>query len=138
MLLVRYFSCIYSNRYSGASIGCVGLSFLSGQKGLKNYTLYLFLTFLFIRGKVTGRKRIRWLYMLSIGQWALVSIFSHFLFIYITWRVLLTVDISSIIKKGKVTEARILLFFIAIVIGSGVSRFFLEIVQWSNDLIFLF
>ncbi|MFD1348300.1 DUF1146 family protein [Oceanobacillus caeni] len=76
--------------------------------------------------------------MLSIGQWALVSIFSHFLFIYITWRVLLAVNLSSIIKKGKVTEARILLFFIAILIGSGVSRFFLEIIQWSNDLIFLF
>ncbi|WP_156290882.1 DUF1146 family protein [Oceanobacillus salinisoli] len=76
--------------------------------------------------------------MLTIGQWALVSIFSHFLFIYITWRVLISINIDPIIRNGKITEARILLFFIAIVIGSGVSRFFLEIVQWSNDLIYLF
>lgn len=76
--------------------------------------------------------------MFSIGQWALVGIFSHFLFIYLTWRALVAVNIEPIIRKGKVTEARILLFFVAVVIGSGVSRFFLEIIQWSNDLILLF
>ncbi|RKQ34370.1 DUF1146 family protein [Oceanobacillus halophilus] len=76
--------------------------------------------------------------MLSIGQWALVSIFSHFLFIYITWKILIGINLDPIIRKGKVTEARILLFFVAIVIGAGVSRFFLEIVQWSSDLIYLF
>lgn len=76
--------------------------------------------------------------MFSIGQWALVGIFSHFLFIYLTWKALTAINIEPIIKKGKVTEARILMFFVAIVIGTGVSRFILEIVQWSNDLILLF
>lgn len=76
--------------------------------------------------------------MFSIGQWALISIFSHFLFIYITWKVLISINIEPMIKKGRITEARVLLFFVAIVIGSGVSRFFIEIVQWSRDLIFLF
>ncbi|WP_085994051.1 DUF1146 family protein [Oceanobacillus senegalensis] len=76
--------------------------------------------------------------MISIGQWALISMFSHFLFIYITWKVLISINIDPIIRKGKITEARILLFFISIVIGAGVSRFFLDIIQWSNDIIYLF
>ncbi|MFD1852169.1 DUF1146 family protein [Oceanobacillus bengalensis] len=76
--------------------------------------------------------------MFSIGQWALISIFSHFLFIYFTWRVIVSINIDSIIRKGRVTEARILMFFVAVVIGAGVSRFFLDILQWSGDLVYLF
>lgn len=96
------------------------------------------MTSLLIDGKVGNSKSIRWFFMFSIGQWALISIFSHFLFIYITWKVLISINIEPMIKKGRITEARVLLFFVAIVIGSGVSRFFIEIVQWSRDLIFLF
>lgn len=76
--------------------------------------------------------------MFSIGQMALFSIISHVLFIYITWRVVLKMNFDPIIKKGRVTEGRIFLLFLTIVIGSGVSRFFLEILRWSNDLIYLF
>lgn len=76
--------------------------------------------------------------MFSIGQWALISIFSHFFFIYFTWRVLIAINMDPIIRKGRVTEARILMFFVAIAVGSGVSRFFLDILQWSGELVYLF
>jgi len=76
--------------------------------------------------------------MISIGQVALISILSHIIFIYLTWRVVLTINVDPLIRKGRVTEARVLLLFITIVIGSGVSRFFLDILQWSQDLIYLF
>lgn len=76
--------------------------------------------------------------MVSIGQIAVISILSHLVFIYLTWRIIVvTVNIDPLIRKGRVKEARILVLFITIVIGSGVSRFFLEILQWSQDLIYL-
>jgi uncharacterized integral membrane protein (TIGR02327 family) len=75
--------------------------------------------------------------MLSIGQIALMSIISHILFIYITWRLIQTINFEPLIRKGRGTEARILILFLTIVIGTGVSRFFLEFLQWSQDLRYL-
>ncbi|WP_164667588.1 DUF1146 family protein [Virgibacillus doumboii] len=74
----------------------------------------------------------------SIGITALISMISHLIFIYITWRVVTTVNFDPLIRKGRETEARILIMFITIAIGTGVSRFFLEFLQWSQDLMFLF
>lgn len=76
--------------------------------------------------------------MLSIGQMAITSMISHIIFIYLTWRVVQTINLEPLIRKGRIVEARILLLFITITIGTGVSRFFLEILQWSQDLIYLF
>ncbi|SFB26601.1 conserved hypothetical integral membrane protein [Lentibacillus halodurans] len=49
-----------------------------------------------------------------------------------------TINLDPLIRKGRETEARVLIMFITIVIGTGVSRFFLEFIQWSQDLMFLF
>ncbi|MGJ9458189.1 DUF1146 family protein [Oceanobacillus sp. CF4.6] len=76
--------------------------------------------------------------MISIGQMALISMISHIIFIYITWRLVLAMNFEPIMKKGRTAEGRIFLLFITIVIGTGVSGFFLEILRWSNDLIYLF
>ncbi len=75
--------------------------------------------------------------MQSIGYMALVSIFSHIFFIYLTWRVMVAINFEPLIRKGKVTEARILIFFLTITIGSAVSRFVLELIQWSQNLLYL-
>jgi uncharacterized integral membrane protein (TIGR02327 family) len=75
--------------------------------------------------------------MVSIGQIALVSIISNIIFIYLTWRVMVAIKFDPIIRKGHIIEAKIFLLFIAIVIGSGVSKFFLNILRWSQDLIYL-
>lgn len=72
-----------------------------------------------------------------VGQLAIVSIISHIIFIYITWRVMIAINFEPLLRKNRTTEARILIFFVTIVIGSGVSRFFLEILQWSQDLLYL-
>ncbi|MDM8102839.1 MULTISPECIES: DUF1146 family protein [Oceanobacillus] len=76
--------------------------------------------------------------MFSAGQLALLSIFSHIMFIYLTWKVVTAIRIETIFKKGRSAEARVFLLFITIMIGTGVSRFFLDILQWSGDLIYLF
>ncbi|ASN04075.1 DUF1146 family protein [Virgibacillus necropolis] len=73
-----------------------------------------------------------------IGQHAIISMISHLIFIAITWRVVQTINFDPIIRKGRAIEARILLLFITIVIGTGVSRFFLDFFSWSQDLSFLF
>ncbi|TFJ92251.1 DUF1146 family protein [Lentibacillus salicampi] len=74
----------------------------------------------------------------SIGVTAIISMISHLIFIYITWRVITTINFDPLIRKGRETEARVLIMFIAIFIGTGVSRFFLEFIQWSQDLMYLF
>ncbi|GEN89565.1 DUF1146 family protein [Oceanobacillus sp. FSL W8-0428] len=76
--------------------------------------------------------------MFSAGQLALISIFSHLMFIYLTWKVITAIRIETIFKKGRSAEARVFLLFITIVIGTGVSNFFLDILKWSGDLIYLF
>lgn len=76
--------------------------------------------------------------MFSIGQLAITSMISHLLFIYLTWRVLQTINFDPLIRKGNVTEAKLLLVFVSIAIGTGVSNFFLDFLQWSQDLLYLF
>lgn len=76
--------------------------------------------------------------MISIGYMSIISMLSHVIFIYITWTAMQGINVEPFVRKNKVTEARIILIFIAIVIGSGVSHFVLDIIQWSQDLIYLF
>jgi uncharacterized integral membrane protein (TIGR02327 family) len=76
--------------------------------------------------------------METLGQQALVGIISHIFFIIITWKVLQAVKIDPVIRKGRVFETRVLMIFITIMIGSSVSNFFLDYLQWSSQLMFLF
>lgn len=76
--------------------------------------------------------------MISIGQEALISILSHIICIAFTWKVMLSINFEPILRRGKEAETRVFLLFIAIVIGAGVSRFILDILRWSQDLIYLF
>lgn len=75
--------------------------------------------------------------MQSIGYTSLISIFSHILFIYLTWKVMIAINVEPFIRKNKVTEARLLLILITIAIGSSVSNFVLDLVQWSQNLQYL-
>lgn len=74
----------------------------------------------------------------SLGQSALIGLFSHMLFIYFAWKLLSCINYEQFVRKGRTKELEILILFVAIVIGTGVSRFLLEIIQWSGDLVYLF
>lgn len=76
--------------------------------------------------------------MFAIGQLAIVSMISHLIFIGLTWRIITSLKLEPFVRKGSETEFKILLLFVTIVIGSGVSRFFLDLFQWSQDLMYLF
>ena len=74
----------------------------------------------------------------ELGQQALISMLSHIIFIIITWYVLQSVRIDPIFKKGRTFEAKVLMIFITIAIGTTVSRFFLDFLNWAQQLNFLF
>lgn len=76
--------------------------------------------------------------MESLGQQALVSMISHIIFIIITWRVLQGVNFDPLIKKGKVFEAKALMILLTITIGTAVSDFLLNYLQWAGQLVYLF
>lgn len=63
---------------------------------------------------------------------------SHVLFIYLTWIVIQSLNLDPFFLKNKVTEARILIIFVTIAIGTTVSNFVLDIINWSQDIIYLF
>lgn len=76
--------------------------------------------------------------MQTLAQEALISMLSHLIFIIITWRVIQSLNFDQLFRKLHTFEAKVLIIFVTIAIGTAVSRFFLDFLQWSRQLIFLF
>jgi uncharacterized integral membrane protein (TIGR02327 family) len=72
--------------------------------------------------------------MENFGQIALLSIFSHLVFIGLAWYALQAVRLDKVIKPNHVFQARLLYILLAILIGSSVSNFSLDYLQWSRQL----
>ncbi|MEH7119928.1 DUF1146 family protein [Neobacillus vireti] len=72
--------------------------------------------------------------MEDIGQIALVSILSHIVFMAVAWYALQAVRLEKLLKPNHVFQARLLYILLAIFIGSSVSNFFLDYLQWSKQL----
>ena len=68
---------------------------------------------------------------------AVISMISHVLFIYITWVAVQSINVEFFIQKGKVKEARLLMILITVAIGVTVSNFVLDLLNWSQDLLYL-
>lgn len=75
--------------------------------------------------------------MFSVGIMAIVGVVSHIFFISVTWYVLQVIKIDPLVRKGREMEVKILMLFLTIAIGTTVSNFFLDILQWSQDLTYL-
>ncbi|UOR11264.1 DUF1146 family protein [Halobacillus amylolyticus] len=71
-------------------------------------------------------------------QDALLSMTSHIIFIIITWKVLQAVNLDAFLRKGRIFEIRVLMILITIAIATSVSNFFLDLINWSNSLVYLF
>src|SRR5699024_8272810 len=76
--------------------------------------------------------------MASIGINSVIGIISHIFFIAITWRLMLAVNFDVLIRKNRIGEARLLLIFLTIAIGTLVSNFVLDIIRWTLDITLLF
>ncbi|MCH1625158.1 DUF1146 family protein [Fredinandcohnia quinoae] len=74
----------------------------------------------------------------GFGYQALISIISHLIFMTITWWALQGIRYEKLIKPNHVIQARVLLIFITIAIGTTVSNFFLDYLLWSQQLPSLF
>ena len=74
----------------------------------------------------------------DFGQMALVSILSHLVFIVISWWALQAVRLDKLLRPNHVFQARLLYILLAIFIGSSVSNFFLDYLQWSKQLPLIF
>ncbi|MFF2447205.1 DUF1146 family protein [Neobacillus sp. NPDC058068] len=74
----------------------------------------------------------------DFGQLALLSIVSHLLFIAISWWALQAIRLDKLLKANHIFQGRLLYILLAIFIGSSVSNFFLDYLQWSRQLPILF
>jgi uncharacterized integral membrane protein (TIGR02327 family) len=85
---------------------------------------------------VTGTKKgaTQEAIMDNFGQIALLSIFSHLVFIALAWWALQCIRLDKLLKPNHIFQARLLYILLAIVIGSSVSNFFLDYLQWSRQL----
>jgi uncharacterized integral membrane protein (TIGR02327 family) len=72
--------------------------------------------------------------MEDFGQIALVSILSHIVFIALAWHALQAIRLEKLLRPNHVFQARLLYILLAIMIGSSVSNFFLDYLQWSKQL----
>jgi uncharacterized integral membrane protein (TIGR02327 family) len=72
--------------------------------------------------------------MENFGQNALLSIFSHLVFIALAWWALQSIRLDKLLKPNHVFQARLLYILLAIIIGSSVSNFFLDYLSWSRQL----
>ncbi|NEU03194.1 DUF1146 domain-containing protein, partial [Escherichia coli] len=73
-----------------------------------------------------------------LGQQAAIGIVVHLIFIAVTWWALQAVNIDPLIKKGKVVQARLLMILLTIAIGTAVANFFLDYLNYSQQLPYLF
>lgn len=71
-------------------------------------------------------------------MFALISLVSHFFFIFLTFWALQGIRIDKWLKKHHISQGRILYLFVAITIGFTVSQFFIELVVQSQNLLYLF
>ena len=74
----------------------------------------------------------------DLGVQAAISIISHSVFIIIAWRALTSIRFDVLFKKHKVFEARLFMVVLTIVIASVLSHFFLDLLNWSQQLLYLF
>ncbi|KAB8126698.1 DUF1146 domain-containing protein [Gracilibacillus oryzae] len=74
----------------------------------------------------------------TLLQDSLLGMFSHVFFIVITWMVLQSLNFDQLFRGNKVFEARVLIIFITIAIGSTVSNFFLDFLSWAQQLVYIF
>jgi uncharacterized integral membrane protein (TIGR02327 family) len=76
--------------------------------------------------------------MNDFGQQALLAIFSHLLFIALAWWALEAIHFDKLLRPNRVFQARLLYILLSIFIGTSVSNFFLDYLQWSKQLPLIF
>lgn len=74
----------------------------------------------------------------SFGQQAIVHIIVHITFIAITWWALQALKFELFVKNAQSAQAKTLMILLTIAIANLVSTFFLDYLNWSKMLKYLF
>lgn len=74
----------------------------------------------------------------EFGEQALVSIFSHLVFIGLAWWALQALQFERLLRGNHVFQARVLYILLSIALGSTVSNFFLDYLLWAKQLPLMF
>lgn len=72
------------------------------------------------------------------GQQALISIFVTLVVFVFTWWALQAVALEKLMKKGRTAQIRMLYILLTIAIGSLVSNFLLDYMNYAKSLGYLF
>ncbi|MGN7478131.1 DUF1146 family protein [Solibacillus silvestris] len=72
------------------------------------------------------------------GQQALVNVLAYIIFIGISLYALQGLRIEQLFKKGKTFQIQLFYIFMSIVIGSTVADFFLDFLNWSQTIPYIF
>ena len=72
------------------------------------------------------------------GQQALMNVLAYIIFIGMALYALQGLRIEQLFKKGKTFQIQLFYIFMSIVIGSAVADFFLNFLNWSQTIPFIF
>lgn len=72
------------------------------------------------------------------GQQAIVNVLAYIIFIGIALYALQGLRIEQLFKKGKTFQIQLFYILMSITIGSAVANFFLNFLQWSKTIPYIF
>ncbi|MCH4392580.1 MULTISPECIES: DUF1146 family protein [Staphylococcus] len=73
-----------------------------------------------------------------IGQFAIVHLILHVLCICVAYWALNSLKLDQFFKKGYATQVQVCLMFLAVLLGTAVSNFLIDLLQFSTQVKFLF
>ncbi|MCJ1655916.1 DUF1146 family protein [Staphylococcus sp. NRL 16/872] len=73
-----------------------------------------------------------------IGQFAIIHLILHVICICIAYWALNSLRLDNLFKKGYATQVQVCLIFMAILLGTAVSNFLIDLLQYSTQVKYLF
>ncbi|KGF26108.1 MULTISPECIES: DUF1146 family protein [Staphylococcus] len=73
-----------------------------------------------------------------IGQFAIIHLILHVLCICVAYWALNSLKLDQFFKKGYATQVQVCLMFLAVLLGTAVSNFLIDLLQFSTQVKFLF
>ncbi|GGG96399.1 DUF1146 domain-containing protein [Staphylococcus pragensis] len=73
-----------------------------------------------------------------IGQFAVIHLILHVICICIAYWALNSLRLDNLFKKGYATQVQVCLIFMAILLGTAVSNFLIDLLQYSTQVKYLF
>ena len=73
-----------------------------------------------------------------VGQFAIIHLFLHVICICIAYWALHSLRLDQFFKKGYSTQLQVCMIFLAILMGTAVSNFIVDLLQYSTQIKYLF